>query len=42
MKISFYSGQVGYPEDVDVLFTPYTIQAVCKQDKVIFNTKKPG
>ena len=23
MRISFYSGQVGYPEGVDVLFTPY-------------------
>ena len=23
MKISLYSGQVGYPEGVDVLFTPY-------------------
>jgi hypothetical protein len=25
MKISLYSEQEGYPEGVDILFTPYTV-----------------
>jgi len=28
MKISLYSGQVGYPEGVDVLFTPYRLHSL--------------
>ena len=35
-EISFYSGRVGYPEDVDGLFTPYRLNHGNSQRAIFF------